>query len=189
MENNKSDDKTVKAFYNSGLGPITFEGTRESVAETLAILIKTLDGQPTRVVKGNSKISAQKYNDTSKRTIKKIMSPKFLSDFIPKEKFQSLTDFLNEKKASKHMEICACAAYWLKTELNVEKVSVDEIYTVYKIVKVRPPKFIEQVFRDAKRDKNLFDQAGVGGYYLLTNLGEAFVEFDLPKNTNESKRK
>lgn len=104
-----------------------------------------------------------------------------LPNLIPKEQIASLREFYDTKGPDSHMEIFAVLSYWLKDALSITDVSIDEMWTLYKVLQIRAPKVLVQVFRDAKSKKAYFDTSEGNGKYYLTSFGETFVEHDLPR--------
>lgn len=100
-------------------------------------------------------------------------------DLKPSNK-TSLTDFINEKNPrSLKAKITVCA-YYLKTELIVNPIMINHIYTCFKSLHWRLPADL----------RNMTQQAGSDGWLdssdmdnlELTTIGENFVEHDLPKS-------
>jgi hypothetical protein len=90
-----------------------------------------------------------------------------------------------EKRPANHAEYVAVMAYALKASGYTE-FSEDDMTRAYKRARVRPPKVVGQAIRDAK---NQFDyiEAGSGrGLYRLSHHGERTVEFDMPREKQES---
>lgn len=102
------------------------------------------------------------------------------SDDIPKIK-----DFFRKKSPTSHIENYTIITLWLRNNKNLSSISTDEIWTLYKVLNIKPPKNLMQVFRDGKSKKGYFDVDKETGKFYITNLGESFVTYDLPKKRGE----
>jgi hypothetical protein len=118
--------------------------------------------------------------DTSKRTSTSNRSQKRL---YPQAKIDNnieiaggnfpLTDFIAQKNPSNHAERYLVLASWLKDQCQRPVVSIDQIYTCYKLLDWSTPDDIGGVFRKLKR-QGCFSSPEDGSF-SLTNVGENHV--------------
>lgn len=174
-------NKQVKASLDlSDLGTLHIEGTQDDIVKLIERLREKGSGQ-THTQK-NPKKRKQKKKKTSSNI--NLEQPKQVSDLFPKEKIEDFKNFIDEKTPSNHQEYYTTFAYWIKQKLDLKDVSINEMWTAYKIIGVRPPKKLIQVFRDTKKLKMWFENTqGKKGRYFITSVGETFVEHDLPAKT------
>jgi len=68
---------------------------------------------------------------------------------------------------------------WLRNNKDMPDASVDEMWSLYKVLSQRQPKNLIQTFRDGKSKKSYFE-SNDNGRYFITSYGETFVDHDLP---------
>lgn len=181
------ESKIVKAKITTTLGTFEFEGSEEFIQKQIERIIKIEEVLPKKedMVEVSTHNTQPDPNSKSQKNNSKkvtIEQPKMLPNLISgKDKIDSLRLFYSTKKPTNHMETFAVLTYWLKLDLELPDVSIDEIWTIYKVLQIRPPKVLIQTFRDGKSKKAYFDTSNKSGRYLLTSFGETFVEHDLPK--------
>jgi hypothetical protein len=181
MEQTKS---AAKAKLNSDIGIIEIEGTEDFVKNVLPDLIKHIKAHDTELPQSSINIKpvkekTQKTKPSSKMT---SLTPKLMSDLIPKDRINDFRTFFEEKSPSNHQESYTVIAYWMKYNLDVKDVSIDEVWTAHKILARRGPDNWLQVFRDVKSKKGYLDSvSSQEGRYYITPMGETLVEHDLPK--------
>lgn len=86
-----------------------------------------------------------------------------------------------EKRPRGHHENVAVLAFAL-TESGTKEFTEEDIRRAYIRAAVRPPKHVSQALRDAR---NKFDYIAMGskrGTYRLSDYGDRFVRFDLPRS-------
>ena len=179
------EGNNYKAKITTARGTFEFEGSEEFVEKQVDKIVdiekntpvsppvaETEPGEPS---KQHSKPST---NSSSRKTASE--QPKMMANLLPKDQIANLREFYDGKKPDSQMEIFAVLSYWLKETLSIADVSIDEMWTLYKMLQIRPPKVLIQVFRDAKSKKAYFDTTQTAGRYSLTSFGETFVEHDLP---------
>lgn len=109
------------------------------------------------------------------------IEPKVMDGLIPNpEMINELKSFFVSKKPSGHLEQYAVIAYFLKEKMNIDQISIDEMYTCYRILGIKPPKVAIQVFRDAKSKKMWFANGEKTGQYRISVNGITAVEHDIP---------
>lgn len=182
-----SDDIVTKAKITTSLGTFEFEGTETYVSSQIDKIMEKSQNMPASNI-----VQEKETSETDKTTPPKTASkqnarkatieqPKLLSNLIiDSEKIRTLKEFVVSKRAQNHQELFSVLAHWMKTNLSLEDVSIDEMWTAYKILSKKPPKVLIQVFRDAKSKKGWFTTGAEVGKYILTPIGETFVEHDLP---------
>lgn len=181
-------EASFKAKITNSLGTFEFEGSEEFVVKQITRLIEREEAAPRLTPPETTSKSAGAKSSNPIRKRQAGEQPKILSDLIDgKDKLDSLRQFYEEKMPTNQIENFAVLTYWLKSELQMVDVSVDEIWTLYKMLQVRPPKVLAQTFRDGKSKKAYFDITTSTGRYFLTTFGETFVEHDLPKKNKAKK--
>lgn len=183
-----NEGNNYKAKITTARGTFEFEGSQEFVEKQIEKVVDLEKNMPAAVAEretpaerqaGKTKSKASSGNSAAKKAVS--TQPKMLPSLVPKEQITSLREFHDKKKPDSHVEIFAVLSYWLKENLSVADVSIDEMWTLYKVLGIRPPQNLIQVLRDAKSKKAYFDSAQGYGRYYLTSIGETFVEHDLPQ--------
>lgn len=130
-------------------------------------------------LKEESKRERQSARSTSRR--KEVAKLKVISDLnLHPEGKRSLSDFLKEKHPKKQPEQIAVIVYYLKSVLDLEKVSASHIYTCFKVTKeLRIPGNTLQSLRNTSGREGWIDTSSMEEI-LLTAPGENYVEHDLP---------
>lgn len=179
-----SDNILHKTKITTNLGTFEFEGSQEFVENQIEKIVNIAKSNNQRIPQTpvsplNSKDTATKKTSTRKiSTEQPQMLPNLITD---KAKIDDLRSFYELKKSENHIENFAVLALWLKTNNQILEVSISEMWTLYKILGIKPPKVIIQVFRDGKSKKAYFEVSETAGRYYLTPFGETFVEHDLPR--------
>jgi len=180
-------DIIVKAKLTTPIGTFEFEGTRDFVEKETAKITSKLEAIPLQPIPSkNEQISIQNQIENAK-IIKRskfktavLEQPKLLANLIVDPlKIKELKDFVNTKKPAGHLERFLVLSYWMKTNLHLDEVSIDEMWTAYKMLVEKPPRILIQVFRDGKSKKGWFTNGSKSGKYKVTPIGETFVEHDL----------
>lgn len=85
-------------------------------------------------------------------------------------------DFVAQKDPKNDMQKYLCAAFWLKTYKETNEISVDHMYTAYKVMGWALPGVPVQPMRElaATRDKR-FSKGTEKGHYAINHVGEGFV--------------
>lgn len=183
-----SENIVFKAKISTNLGTFEFEGGESFVKEQ----VKNVLDSSQKIASPNSPLPSANTSPNltppqapakvvGKRSVSVGEQPKLLSNLITEpSKIQELKKFVEDKNPINQMEIFAVLAHWMKYNLNLEEVSIDEMWTSYKILGKKAPKVLIQVFRDGKSKKGWFNVGTSSGKYTLTSIGETFVEHDLP---------
>lgn len=92
------------------------------------------------------------------------------------DKTPTFAEFVEQKEPKNDMQKYLCAAFWLKTHKNVNEVSIDHMYTAYKVMGWALPTTPVQPMRElaATRDKR-FSKGAEKGHYAINHIGEGFV--------------
>lgn len=189
-----AEEIITKAKLTTSLGTFEFEGSRDFVAEQVAKITDKFQGIPPQPVQpeatqGTKQNQTESTESVQRSKYKKLMveQPKLLADLITDSaKIKGLKEFVNAKKPAGHLERFLVLAFWIKTNLSMEELSIDEMWTAYKILAEKPPRVLIQVFRDAKSKKGWFTIGSSAGRYQLTSIGETYVEHDLPNTNSKS---
>jgi len=183
-----NEGNNYKAKITTARGTFEFEGSQEFVEKQVDKVVDIEKSAPIPVaeLETTDEHKTDKTKSKSSNTnggVRKAASeqPKMLPNLVPKDQIAKLREFYEGRKPDSHQEIFAVMSYWLKDTLSITDVSIDEMWTLYKVLQIRAPKVLIQVFRDAKSKKAWFDSAKVSGRYYLTSFGETFVEHDLPR--------
>jgi hypothetical protein len=180
------EGNTYKAKISTSLGTFEFEGSQEFVEQQIEKLINIEQSAPKKAEPAESeeatakRVAPGKSNGAKKSYVEQ---PAMLPDLISgKDHVDSLRKFYAAKKPANHIETFAVLTLWLKSNLDLKDVSIDEMWTLCKVLQVKPPKVLMQTFRDGKSKKGYFAMAaGKTSRYYLTSYGETFVEHDLPR--------
>jgi hypothetical protein len=170
------EGNTYKAKISTSLGTFEFEGSQEFVEQQIEKLINIEQSAPKKAEPAESeeatakRVAPGKSNGAKKSYVEQ---PAMLPDLISgKDHVDSLRKFY----------AFAVLTLWLKSNLDLKDVSIDEMWTLCKVLQVKPPKVLMQTFRDGKSKKGYFAMAaGKTSRYYLTSYGETFVEHDLPR--------
>lgn len=180
----EKDITQAKARLQTEVGTIEIEGTEAFVKTGIADLVKQIR------VNTETEESLDKGSPQTKKSSKKpkkgtvslrnVSQPKLISDLLPKDKIDDFRGFFEEKSPANHQEAFTVIAYWLKYNLDLDDISIDEVWTVHKILDRKGPKNWIQVLRDTKSKKGWLDSvADRNGRYAITPMGETLVEHDL----------
>lgn len=189
-----SEEIVAKAKISTSLGTFEFEGTSDFVGKQIADITTKFSGKALQPFQsdtsGTIKLTEKEGSESvQKSKVRKltVQQPKLLSGLITDSaKIKELKDFVSSKKPNGHLERFLVLTYWLKTNLSVEEVSIDEMWTTYKMLSEKAPRILIQVFRDAKSKKGWFTAGSGVGKYQITSIGETFVEHDLPNPNSKS---
>lgn len=181
-----NEGNIYKAKITTSRGTFEFEGSQDFVekqVERIVDIEKTAPASPTPEVEQEQKQQKKQKTTTNGSTGRKstVEQPKMLPNLVAnKEQIDSLKALYTNKSPESHMEIYAVLTYWLKENLQIAEASIDEMWTLYKVLQIKAPKAIIQTFRDGKSKKAYFEAGATSGKYYLTPIGETFVEHDLP---------
>lgn len=97
----------------------------------------------------------------------------------PKGK-KAFKDFIEEKQPKSDQEKCTVSVYHMQHNLELTNISVNHIFTSYKISKWRVPSGLDNTLKVTASQKGWLDTSD-GNNIKTTTLGENLVEHDLPK--------
>ncbi|MBN3791800.1 hypothetical protein [Burkholderia sp. Ac-20353] len=105
----------------------------------------------------------------------KMAAPSLVDIRFDDEK-PTFAEFVEQKEPKNDMQKYLCAAFWLKTHKKVSEVSIDHMYTAYKVMGWALPTNPVQPMRElaATRDKR-FSKGAEKGHYAINHVGEGFV--------------
>jgi len=172
---------TYKIKIQRGDTLIEIEGDKEFVENKYNELADTL--QQARLEAPNGASLTDSSTSRSPRGSKRaggkraVTGPKTVELGIDKQKLQA---FYNTKSPGGHEEKFAVFCYYLKENHDLNEVTVDEVFTCYRLLNVRGPEAWTQKFRDAKSRKSWFNKGSEQGKYAISTIGEEFVIHDLP---------
>lgn len=171
----------MKAKITTTAGTFEFEGTEEFVEKQIAAVLALPVAAIATPVVSQTKTRREAAKKSS-GTKKSITQPHMLATLLTsKEEVDSLRDYYTQKQPVTHIEIFAVLTLWLRNHKDMKDASVDEMWTLYKVLAIRPPKSLIQTFRDGKSKKSYFESSpDNSGRYFITSFGETFVDHDLP---------
>lgn len=182
----------TKAKISSASLSFEFEGTESFVREQIKDVIQNLNADSnnqkiqTPIKVENTETKKQGQSIGSKNTEHRKATnaePKVIDNLLPDtQKINDLKTFYTSKKPSGHLENFVVISYWLKENNNMDLVTIDEIYTCYRLLGIKPPKVAIQVFRDAKSKKMWFTSGEKNGQYRISVNGITAVEHDIPSS-------
>ncbi|MCU7493308.1 MAG: hypothetical protein HF300_15910 [Ignavibacteria bacterium] len=98
---------------------------------------------------------------------------------------KSFKEFVKEKDPKSDQEKCLVAVYYLKMNLNIENIDANYVFTCFKDAGWRTPANLTTTLTVLSSQKGWVDTSSLKSI-VLTNLGEDYVEHDLPaKGKNE----
>lgn len=105
----------------------------------------------------------------------KMAAPSLVDIRFDDEKL-TFAEFVEQKDPKNDMQKYLCAAFWLKTYKSINEVSIDHMYTAYKVMGWALPTNPVQPMRElaATRDKR-FSKGAEKGHYAINHVGEGFV--------------
>lgn len=173
----------MKAKITTNAGTFEFEGDDTAVEKQIAAVLSisaTMPATQATPTPGAAEepVKTKKRASAPKRS--SVTQPKMLANLLSsKEEVDSLRGYFEEKKPSSHIETFAVLTLWLRNNKDMADASVDEMWSLYKVLGLRQPKNLIQTFRDGKSKKSYFE-SNDNGRYFITSYGETFVDHDLP---------
>lgn len=182
-----ADGPIFKAKITTSHGTFEFEGSQtfvESQVDKIVDIEKSTPlARPQALPQDTPEPQHRGRRNTGGGTSRKpsAQQPKMLPELVAKDKINVLKDFYAQKSPATQIETYAVLTYWLKENTELDEVSIDEMWTLYRVLSIKAPKVLVQAFRDGKSKKGYFE-LGTTGRYHITSVGETFVEHDLPHN-------
>ena len=103
----------------------------------------------------------------------------------PKSK-QTFAKFIDEKKPKSNMERCLLSTYYILQILDLEKCTINHVYTCFKDQGWRVPPNLGNALQEAASRQGWLDTTDRNDIHLTTR-GENYVEHDLPKKEKKQK--
>lgn len=94
---------------------------------------------------------------------------------------KSLKEFIDEKKPSSNVQKTATFVYYLQNILNINEITIDHIFTCYKLMGFRIPNNLQQNLTDTCSSKYGYISRK-DGKYTMTVMGNNYIEFDINKD-------
>ncbi|GEM_PF-6502094 len=174
----------MKAKITTNAGTFEFEGDDAAVEKHIAAVLSisatmpNVQATPTPATEHAEPGKTKMRTSAPKRS--SVTQPKMLANLLSsKEEVDSLRSYFEEKKPASHIETFAVLTLWLRNNKDMPDASVDEMWSLYKVLSQRQPKNLIQTFRDGKSKKSYFE-SNDNGRYFITSYGETFVDHDLP---------
>lgn len=103
-------------------------------------------------------------------------TPSLLRDVRFDDVQPTFSDFVSEKDPKNDMQKYLCVAFWLKSYKDIHEISIDHVYTAYKVMSWALPANAVQPMRElaATRDGR-FSKGAEKGHYVINHVGEGFV--------------
>jgi hypothetical protein len=133
------------------------------------------------IPESKKKRKMEKTKQPSKKSKKTLSIIKELN-LSPKGK-TPFPEFIKEKQPSSDQEKCVASVYHLQRNLELEGISVDHVYTCYKIMHWRVPADLENTITVTASQKGWLDTTNRKDIKITTH-GENLIEQDLPKKEN-----
>jgi len=174
----------MKAKITTNAGTFEFEGDDAAVEKQIATVLSIASTMPSVQATPAPATGYADPTKTKKRTSlpkrSSVTQPKMLANLLSsKEEVDSLRGYFEGKKPATHIETFAVLTLWLRNNKGMPDASVDEMWSLYKVLGQRQPKNLIQTFRDGKSKKSYFE-SNDNGRYFITSYGETFVDHDLP---------
>lgn len=169
-----TDDVEANIETSSGT-KITITGNAEDVKNIISHIER---GIP-------KKKSTSKKSKTSKRN--KVTSSEAPIPFDIKSNNQkpSLRDFYEKKAPSNHRENLAVYVYYIHNYVKEKEIKKGHVAYAYKATMQKRPN-IDQLIRDTRNGPGYVGYNRKTGNIHLTQIGEDFVDLDLPRKSNDS---
>lgn len=115
----------------------------------------------------------------AKGSAKTKSSPSIVKDLnLNPEGKKSFKDFIQDKLPSTNQEKCTVAIYYLRSELGIDGITINHVFTCYKIANWRVADLYNVLTLTASR-KGWVDTSNMDNIGITTH-GENHVEYDLP---------
>jgi hypothetical protein len=175
-----------RILINYNLGIIEAEGEDT--------FVKSIYDEHKHLISNKSSIKTPARNDekleigveekVSKKKVRKSNAKNNSLKYVDGLDINGLKSFYNQKKPTSGLENNVVFIYFLSKNANINEVTVDHIYTCYKVLGLRVPTAIQQSLLDASHKKNWINTSSMSDLKVTTH-GENFVEHDLPKDVSK----
>ena len=177
-----TETDAMKAIENA-LDDIKEDAARERVlawAQSKYSVQKKLSSKEEPIVATTKKVrkAVKGQRSPSKKSKASLSIVKELN-LSPKGK-TSFADFMALKEPKSDQEKCAAAVFHLQRTLELPGITVNHVYTCYKIMKWRVPANLENTLTVMASQKGWIDTTNLKDIKITTH-GENLIEHDLPK--------
>lgn len=93
---------------------------------------------------------------------------------------ETLAEFCSKNNVKSNIEFNTLIVYYLQHILNLDQISINEVYTCYKEIGRKIPGNLKQSLSDTNSSKYGYLNTS-NGYFTVSVAGENLVEFDLKK--------
>lgn len=104
---------------------------------------------------------------------------------LPSEQRASVKEFWGNHTHASNMDKAVLAAYWLKTEKQIEEFTSDLFFTILRTVGEGASFNLGAAIRNAKKDKSYFVSGTNPGAYKLSHIGDDYVATLIVKEDNK----
>jgi hypothetical protein len=110
------------------------------------------------------------------RKLSRAPTPTLLRDVRFDDVSPTFAEFIEEKQPKGDRSKYLCVAYWLKSYKEIQEISIDHVYTAYRVMSWALPAAAIQPMRElaANRDGR-FSKGHEQGHYAINHVGEGFV--------------
>lgn len=148
------------------------------------IELPSIDGAEEEAISEIAPKDSEKESSVEKKVRKKNSSKEIYQinkdlNLSPKDK-TSLKQFVESKKPQSNIEFNAVVIYYMQKILNIESISIDDVYSCYKDIGRKVPNALKQSLTDTCSSKYGYIAVNNNSYSIPVK-GENFVELDLPK--------
>ena len=148
------------------------------------IELPSIDGAEEEAISEIAPKDSEKESSVEKKVRKKNSSKEIYQinkdlNLSPKDK-TSLKQFVESKKPQSNIEFNAVVIYYMQKILNIESISIDDVYSCYKDIGRKVPNALKQSLTDTCSSKYGYIAVNNNSYSIHVK-GENFVELDLPK--------
>lgn len=148
------------------------------------IELPSIDGAEEETISEIAPKDSEKESSVEKKIRKKNSSKEIYQinkdlNLSPKDKafLKQLVEF---KKPQSNIEFNAVVIYYMQKILNIESISIDDVYSCYKDIGRKVPNALKQSLTDTCSSKYGYIAVNNNSYSISVK-GENFVELDLPK--------
>ncbi len=180
IEGDKESVKTeFQLIRENGISKII--DSIKSISPEAKSIDKELGRDKEKPIEKNSQLSEKSKSSRTTEKKKAQRTPKLLTDLNLRPKGKtSLKDFYAKYEIKTNFERVVTFVYYLKSELQIENIGIDHIYTCYKEVGVKIPNIYQNLI-DTKNRKGWIDTSNTDSI-KLTIQGENYIVHEAPKS-------
>lgn len=161
---------------------LTIQRPQQRIGTTKTEIDASSSHESAEDIENIEEVVAEEESDSSATAVprKPRKPPKMAAPSLVEIRFDDLkptfAEFVAEKEPKSDMQRYLCAAFWLKAHKSVNEVSIDHMYTAYKVMGWALPGVPVQPMRElaATRDKR-FSKGAEKGHYAINHIGEGYV--------------